>query len=61
MSILGRLSEKYQVHRGAFNKGVETYIFSAILEITVAGLDGKATRLMVSRHSDPNWNSKGFK
>ena len=37
---------------GAFDKGVETYNFSAILEITEAALEGNATRLMVSRHSD---------
>ena len=36
-----------------FDKGVQTYNFSAILEITVAGFEGSATRKMVSRHSDP--------
>ena len=61
MSSFGRLSEKFQVHTGAFDKGIETYIFFAILEITVARLDGKATRLMVSRHSDPIPHPKGFK
>ena len=49
MSFLGRLGEKFsEVHTGAFDKGVETYNFSAIFENTVAGLEGKATRLMVS-------------
>ena len=54
-----RLSEKFQAD--AFDKGIETYSFSAILEMTVAGLDGKATRLMVSTHSDPILNPKVFK
>ena len=35
-----------------FNKGVGTYNFSVILVITVAGLEGNATRLMVFRHFD---------
>lgn len=43
---------------GAFDKGVETYNFSAILEITVVGPEGKAKRLMVSQHSDPNLGPK---
>ena len=46
----------------AFDKGVETYNFFAILEINVAGLEGKATHLMVSRHSDPIfWGLKASK
>ena len=48
MSFLWRLGEKFQVHKDAFDKGVETHNFSVILEITV-GLEGKATRLIVSR------------
>ena len=48
MSFLARLGEKFQVHTDAFYKGVETYNFSVILEINV-GLEGKATRLIVSR------------
>ena len=46
-SFLGRL-RKAMSSPGAFDKGIETYIFSAILENIVVGLDGKATRLMVS-------------
>ena len=48
MSFWGRLGEKFQVHKDAFYKGVETYNFSVILEINV-GLEGKATHLIVSR------------
>ena len=47
---------KCQVQAGAFDKDVETYNPSAILEITVACLERKATRLMVSRHSDSRHN-----
>jgi len=36
----------------AFDKGIGAYNFSVILAITVAGLEGNATRLMVFRHSD---------
>ena len=44
---------KCQVQTVASDKGVETYNlnFFAILEINTAGLEGKATRLMASRHS----------
>ena len=52
MSFGGRLVEEIQVQMGAFDKSVKTYNLSAILEITVLGLEGKAKRLMVSRHSD---------
>ena len=48
MFFWGGLGEKFQVHKDAFDKGVETYKFSVILEINV-GLEGKATRLIVSR------------
>jgi hypothetical protein len=63
MFFWGSLGDKFQVHMGAFDKGVETYDFSAILEITVACLEGpgKATRLMVSRHSDSILNPIVFK
>ena len=50
-SFLGCLGEKMSSPEGVYS--VKTYNFSTILEITVAGLEGKATRLMVSRHSDP--------
>ena len=53
MSFVGYLGEEMSSPDGSFDKGVETYIFSTILEITVAGFEGKAKRLMVSRHSDP--------
>ena len=59
--FLEHLGENFQVHTGIFDKGIETYNFSAILEITVAELDGKATRLMVSRHSNPILNPQVFK
>ena len=48
MSFWGRLGEKFQVHKDAFYKGVETYNFSVILEINVS-VEGKATRLIVFR------------
>ena len=54
ISFVGRLGEECQVQTGAFDKGIQTYNFSAILEIIVAGLDRKATRLIVSRHSKSN-------
>ena len=41
-----------QVQTGALDKGVETHTFSPIMEITVPGFEEKATRLMVSRHSE---------
>ena len=44
MSFVRRLGKEMS---SAFDKGVETYEFSAILEITVACLEGNATRLMV--------------
>ena len=52
MSFGGRLVEEIQVQMGVFDKSVKTYNLSAILEITLLGLEGKAKRLMVSRHSD---------
>ena len=51
MSSVWRLGEGI-VPTGVFDKGVETYNLFAILEDTVAGLEVKATRLMVSRNSD---------
>ena len=52
MSFVWRLDEEIQDQTSALDKSIETYNFFAILENTVAGLEGKATRLMVSRHSD---------
>jgi hypothetical protein len=54
-SFLESLGEKLeivkfrQVHSVKGSR-VETYKISASLEITVAGLEGEAKRLMVSRH-----------
>ena len=53
MSFEGRLGEEMASPDGAFNKGIKTYKISACLEI-VPCLEGKATRLMVSRHSGSN-------
>ena len=52
-----------QVQTGAFNKykGIETYKISARLEITVPCLEGKDTRLTVSRHSGSNSGLKVLK
>ena len=47
------MSRRRNVKTGAFDKDVKTYNFSAILEITFAGLEGKANHLMVSRDSHP--------
>ena len=52
--FVGLLVEKMLKSRLVHSiKGVETYNFCVILETTVGGLEQKATRLRVSRHSDP--------
>ena len=53
MSFLGRLDEEMSSAFDIDKAVVKTYNFLEILEITVPGLEEKATRLMVSRHSDP--------
>ena len=50
MFFWGHLGKEMSNLDGTLDKGVETYNFFAILEITVA--EGKAKCLMVSRHLD---------